>query len=128
MSVGDDHTKIDSSYAKPKTSSSQMPVSPTPSPNLPYAVSSQPEFPAELSQDLDSSRSTERDETKGDRASVELGIESSLKAIRPPSVGDDVLSQGPTGKIVWRHRCRESQTALPPTKVKVPVLGTCPPY
>lgn len=104
MSVGDNHTKIDSSYTKPKTSSSQMPVSPTQSPNLPYAVSSQPELPAEFSQDLDSSRSTEHDETKRDRASVELGIESSLKAIRPPSVGDDVFESRPN----WED-CVETQ-------------------
>ncbi len=104
MSVVDDHTKIDSSYTKPKTSSSQMPVSPTQSPNLQYAVSSQSELPAEFSQDLDSSRSTEHDETKGDRASVELGIEGSLKAIRPPSVGDDVFESRPN----WED-CVETQ-------------------
>uniref|UniRef100_A0A8C2IJ27 Ankyrin 2a, neuronal n=1 Tax=Cyprinus carpio TaxID=7962 RepID=A0A8C2IJ27_CYPCA len=104
MSVVDDHTKIDSSYTKPHTSSSQMPVSPTQSPTLQYAVSSQPELPAEFSQDLDSSRSTERDKTKGDRASVELGIESSLKAIRPPSVGNDVFESRPN----WED-CVETQ-------------------
>uniref|UniRef100_A0A8C0Y978 Ankyrin 2a, neuronal n=1 Tax=Cyprinus carpio carpio TaxID=630221 RepID=A0A8C0Y978_CYPCA len=104
MSVVDDHTKIDSSYTKPHTSSSQISVSPTQSPTLQYAVSSQPELPAEFSQDLDSSRSTECDKTKGDRASVELGIESSLKAIRPPSVGDDVFESRPN----WED-CVETQ-------------------
>uniref|UniRef100_A0A672T478 Ankyrin-2-like n=1 Tax=Sinocyclocheilus grahami TaxID=75366 RepID=A0A672T478_SINGR len=104
MSVVDDHTKIDSSYTKAKTLSSQMPVSPTQSPNLQYAVSSQPELPAGFSQDLDSSKSTECDKTKGDRASVEFRIESSLKANRPPSVGDDVFESRPN----WED-CVETQ-------------------
>ncbi|RXN18545.1 ankyrin-2-like isoform X7 [Labeo rohita] len=104
MSVVEIHTTIDSSYTKPKTSSSQMPVSPTQSPDLEYVVSSQPELPPEFSQDLDSSRSTECDETKGDSASVELGTESSSKANRPPSIGDDVFESRPN----WED-CVETQ-------------------
>ncbi|KAL0204057.1 hypothetical protein M9458_002075, partial [Cirrhinus mrigala] len=104
MSVVEIHTTIDSSYTKPKTSSSQMPVSPKQSPDLQYVVSSQPELPPEFSQDLDSSKSTECDETKEDSASVELGIESSLKANRPPSIGDDVFESRPN----WED-CVETQ-------------------
>ncbi|XP_039530654.1 ankyrin-2 isoform X3 [Pimephales promelas] len=95
MSVVDDHTNIESNYTKPKISSSQMPPQ--------YSASSQPELPAEVFQELDPSRNTECDETKGDRASVELGIES-LKAIRPPSVGDDVFES----RAYWED-CVETQ-------------------
>ncbi|XP_016347191.1 ankyrin-2-like isoform X4 [Sinocyclocheilus anshuiensis] len=119
MSVVDDHTKIDSSYTKPKTSSSQMPVSPTQSPNLQYAVSSQPELPAEFSQDLDSSRSTERDKTKGDRASVEFGIESSLKANRPPSVGDDVFESRPNWEDCVETQMQRISDSTTPDQSKV---------
>ncbi|XP_051745042.1 ankyrin-2 isoform X3 [Ctenopharyngodon idella] len=103
MSVVDDHTNIESNYTKPKTSSSQMPVSPTQAPPQ-YSASSQPELPAKIFQELDPSRNTECNETKGDRASVELGIESSLKAIRPPSVGDDVFES----RTYWED-CVETQ-------------------
>ncbi|XDV14731.1 hypothetical protein PO909_014931 [Leuciscus waleckii] len=103
MSVVDDHTNIESYYTKPKTSSSQVPVSQTEAPPQ-YSASSQPELPAKVFQELDPSRNTECDETKGDRASVELGIESSLKAIRPPSVGDDVFESRP----YWED-CVETQ-------------------
>ncbi|XP_056092119.1 ankyrin-2 isoform X2 [Rhinichthys klamathensis goyatoka] len=103
MSVVDDHTNIESNYTKPKTSSSQMPVSPTQAPPQ-YSASSQPKTPAKVFQELDPSRNTEHDETKGDRASVELGIESSLKAIRPPSVGDDVFES----RAYWED-CVETQ-------------------
>jgi len=95
MSVVDDHTNIESNYTKPKISSSQMAPQ--------YSASSQPELPAKVFQELDPSRNTECDETKGDRASVELGIES-LKAIRPPSVGDDVFES----RAYWED-CVETQ-------------------
>lgn len=103
MSVVDDQTNIESNYTKPKTSSSQMPVSPTQGPPL-YSVCSQPELPVKIFQELDPSRNTECDEAKGDRVSVELGIESSLKLIRPPSVGDDVFESRP----YWED-CVETQ-------------------
>ncbi|XP_026059946.1 ankyrin-2 isoform X5 [Carassius auratus] len=119
VSVMDDHTKIDSSYTKPNTSSSQMPVSPTQSPTLQYAVSSQPELPAEFSQDLDSSRSTEQDKTKGERASVELGIESSLKAIRPPSVGDDVFESRPNWEDCVETQMQRISDSTTPDQSKV---------
>ncbi|XP_042572689.1 ankyrin-2 isoform X4 [Cyprinus carpio] len=119
MSVVDDHTKIDSSYTKPHTSSSQISVSPTQSPTLQYAVSSQPELPAEFSQDLDSSRSTECDKTKGDRASVELGIESSLKAIRPPSVGDDVFESRPNWEDCVETQMQRISDSTTPDQSKV---------
>ncbi|XP_077061208.1 ankyrin-2 isoform X1 [Siphateles boraxobius] len=103
MTVVDDHTNIESNYTKPQTSSSQMPVSPTQAPPQ-YSASSQPELHAKVFQELDPSRNTECDETKGYRASVELGIESGLKAIRPPSVGDDVFESRP----YWED-CVETQ-------------------
>ncbi|KAK9980713.1 hypothetical protein ABG768_000302 [Culter alburnus] len=103
ISVVDDHTNIENNYTKPKTSSSQMPVSPTQAPPQ-YSASSQPELPAEIFQELYPSRNTECDETKGDRASVDLGIESSLKAIRPPSVGDEVFES----RTYWED-CVETQ-------------------
>ncbi|XP_067298065.1 ankyrin-2 [Pseudorasbora parva] len=103
MSVVDDHTNKENNYTKPKTSSSQMHDSPTQAP-LQYFAFSQPELPAKISQGLDPSKNTECDETKRDRASVELGIESSLKTIRPPSVGDDVFESRP----YWED-CVETQ-------------------
>uniref|UniRef100_A0A672KSP4 Ankyrin-2-like n=1 Tax=Sinocyclocheilus grahami TaxID=75366 RepID=A0A672KSP4_SINGR len=103
-SVVEGHTNINSSYTKPKTSSSQMPVSPTQSPNPQYAVSSQPELPAEFSQDLDPSGSIECDETKGEITSIELGRENSFKSVRPPSIGDDVFESRPN----WED-CVETQ-------------------
>ncbi|XP_016105632.1 ankyrin-2-like [Sinocyclocheilus grahami] len=119
MSVVDDHTKIDSSYTKAKTLSSQMPVSPTQSPNLQYAVSSQPELPAGFSQDLDSSKSTECDKTKGDRASVEFRIESSLKANRPPSVGDDVFESRPNWEDCVETQMQRISDSTTPDQSKV---------
>ncbi|XP_067260481.1 ankyrin-2 isoform X8 [Chanodichthys erythropterus] len=103
ISVVDDHTNIENNYTKPKTSSSQMPVSPTQAPPQ-YSASSQPELPAKILPELYPSRNTECDETKGDRASVDLGIESSLKAIRPPSVGDEVFES----RTYWED-CVETQ-------------------
>ncbi|ROI15972.1 Ankyrin-2 [Anabarilius grahami] len=103
MSVVDDHTNIESNYTKPKTSSSQMPVSPTQAPPQ-YSASSQPELPAKIFQELYPSRNTECVETKGDRTSVDLGTESSLKAIRPPSVGDEVFES----RTYWED-CVETQ-------------------
>ncbi|TRY88976.1 hypothetical protein DNTS_013346 [Danionella cerebrum] len=53
---------------------------------------------------LDSSKSQEFGEMKGDRTSVEVGGESSLKAVRPPSVGEDVFESRPN----WED-CVETQ-------------------
>ncbi|XP_050973419.1 ankyrin-2 isoform X6 [Labeo rohita] len=119
MSVVEIHTTIDSSYTKPKTSSSQMPVSPTQSPDLEYVVSSQPELPPEFSQDLDSSRSTECDETKGDSASVELGTESSSKANRPPSIGDDVFESRPNWEDCVETQMQRISDSTTPDQSKV---------
>lgn len=102
MSVAENPINIDSIYTIPKTSFSQMPVSPSQTPP-PYTVSSQPELPAEFFQNLDSSN-TKCNETKRDKASTDLGIDSSLKAIRPPSVGDDVFEARPN----WED-CVETQ-------------------
>ncbi|XP_051557909.1 ankyrin-2-like isoform X2 [Myxocyprinus asiaticus] len=78
MSVVENHINIDSSYPKPKTSSSNK-----------------PELPAKCSQELDLSKKTECNETVGDRAPLDLEIESSLKGVRPPSIGEDVFETRP---------------------------------
>ncbi len=85
-------------------------------------------FPAELSQDLDSSRSTERDETKGDRASVELGIESSLKAIRPPSVGEDVFESRPNWEDCVETQMQRISDSTTPDQSKGTSTWHLPPY
>ncbi|XP_043092552.1 ankyrin-2 [Puntigrus tetrazona] len=112
-SVVDDYT-----HTKPKCSSSQIHVSQTQSPTLQYAVSSQPELPAEFSQDLDISKSIGHDEKKGDKAS-ELGIESSLKAIRPPSVGDDVFESRPNWEDCVETQMQRISDSTPPDQSKV---------
>uniref|UniRef100_A0A8C2HH26 Ankyrin 2a, neuronal n=1 Tax=Cyprinus carpio TaxID=7962 RepID=A0A8C2HH26_CYPCA len=118
MSVVEGHTYIHSSYTKPKTSSSQMPFSPTQSPNPQYAVSSQPELPNELSHDLDPSAS-ECDETKGERTSVELGRGSSLKSIRPPSIGDDIFESRPNWEDCVETQMQRISDSTTPEQSKV---------
>uniref|UniRef100_A0A8C1RW79 Ankyrin 2a, neuronal n=1 Tax=Cyprinus carpio TaxID=7962 RepID=A0A8C1RW79_CYPCA len=118
MSVVEGHTYIHSSYTKPKTSSSQMPFSPTQSPNPQYAVSSQPELPNEFSHDLDPSAS-ECDETKGERTSVELGRGSSLKSIRPPSIGDDIFESRPNWEDCVETQMQRISDSTTPEQSKV---------
>ncbi|XP_016103224.1 ankyrin-2 isoform X1 [Sinocyclocheilus grahami] len=118
-SVVEGHTNINSSYTKPKTSSSQMPVSPTQSPNPQYAVSSQPELPAEFSQDLDPSGSIECDETKGEITSIELGRENSFKSVRPPSIGDDVFESRPNWEDCVETQMQRISDSTTPDQSKV---------
>ncbi|XP_059408018.1 ankyrin-2-like [Carassius carassius] len=118
MSVVEGLTNINSSYTKPKTSSSQMTVSPTQSPKL-DAVSSQPELLAKFSQDLDPSGSIVCDETKGEKTSIELGRESSLKSIRPPSIGDDVFESRPNWEDCVETQMQRISDSTTPDQSKV---------
>uniref|UniRef100_A0A672KR40 Ankyrin-2-like n=1 Tax=Sinocyclocheilus grahami TaxID=75366 RepID=A0A672KR40_SINGR len=127
-SVVEGHTNINSSYTKPKTSSSQMPVSPTQSPNPQYAVSSQPELPAEFSQDLDPSGSIECDETKGEITSIELGRENSFKSVRPPSIGDDVFESRPNWEDCVETQMQRISDSTTPDQSKGTSTWHLPPY
>ncbi|XP_056317430.1 ankyrin-2 isoform X1 [Danio aesculapii] len=117
MSVAEDPINIDTIYTIPKTSFSQMPVSPTQTPP-PYTVSSQPKLPAEFFQNLDSNN-TKCDETKRDKASTDLGIDSSLKAIRPPSVGDDVFEARPNWEDCVETQMQRISDSTTPDQSKV---------
>ncbi|XP_051561173.1 ankyrin-2-like isoform X3 [Myxocyprinus asiaticus] len=102
MSVVEDHIDIDSSYPKPKTSSF-----------------SQPELPAKCSQELDLSRKTEFDETVGDKASLDLDIESSLKVVRPPSIGEDVFETRPNWDDCVETQMQRISDSTTPEQCKV---------
>ncbi|XP_068077116.2 ankyrin-2 isoform X18 [Danio rerio] len=117
MSVAEDPINIDRIYTIPKTSFSQMPVSPTETPP-PYTVSSQPKLPAEFIQNLDSSN-TKCDETKRDKSSTDLGIDSNLKAIRPPSVGDDVFEARPNWEDCVETQMQRISDSTTPEQSKV---------
>ncbi|XP_026123087.1 ankyrin-2-like isoform X14 [Carassius auratus] len=118
MSVVEGLTNINSSYTKPKTSSSQKTVLPTQSPKQ-DAVSSQPELLAKFSQDLDPSGSIVCDETKGEKTSIELGRESSLKSIRPPSIGDDVFESRPNWEDCVETQMQRISDSTTPDQSKV---------
>ncbi|XP_065110502.1 uncharacterized protein [Paramisgurnus dabryanus] len=90
MYVAEDHINID--YPKPKTLSSQLPF-PQDQDNLPQP-SNQPEPSLECSQELDLTK-TEFEKVKGERASLDSDIESNLKIVRPPSIGEDVFETRP---------------------------------
>nr|XP_021331700.1 ankyrin-2-like isoform X6 [Danio rerio] len=117
MSVAEDPINIDRIYTIPKTSFSQMPVSPTETPP-PYTVSSQPKLPAEFIQNLGSSN-TKCDETKRDKSSTDLGIDSNLKAIRPPSVGDDVFEARPNWEDCVETQMQRISDSTTPEQSKV---------
>nr|XP_055061771.1 ankyrin-2 isoform X4 [Misgurnus anguillicaudatus] len=90
MYVAEDHINID--FPKPKTLSSQLPF-PQDQDDLPQPYN-QPEPSFECSQELDLTK-TEYEKIKGDRASFDSDIESNLKIVRPPSIGEDVFETRP---------------------------------